>query len=102
MSEYTATVEPDLDVQTLLSMHLLQIAKTSAITITLLLSLAWSGSVLAQSTDDKPKPDNTAVNKRDQIPGEATADQQKMNSADRDNAAKIRRSVMADKSLSTY
>jgi hyperosmotically inducible periplasmic protein len=102
MSEYTATVEPDLDVQTLLSMHLLQIAKTSAITITLLLSLAWTGLVLAQSTDDKPKPDNTAVNERDQTPGEATADQQKMNVADRDTTAKIRRAVMADKSLSTY
>ena len=83
-------------------MHLLQFTKTSAITITLLLSLSWSGSVLAQSTDDKTKPDNTAVNKRDQNPGEATADQQKMNAADRDNTAKIRRSVIADKSLSTY
>jgi hypothetical protein len=78
MSGYTA-VKPDLDVQALLSMHPLQIARTSAITITLLLSLAWSGSVLAQSTDDKPKPDNTAVNKRDQTAGEATADKQKMN-----------------------
>jgi osmotically-inducible protein OsmY len=58
--------------------------------------------VVAQSTDDKTKPDNTAVNKRDQSPGEATADQQKMNAADRDTTAKIRRSVMADKSLSTY
>jgi hypothetical protein len=83
-------------------MHLLKMTKTSAITITLSLGLSWAGPVVAQSTDDKTKPDNTAVNKRDQSPGEATADQQKMNAADRDTTAKIRRSVMADKSLSTY
>jgi len=39
---------------------------------------------------------------RDQNPGQATADQQKMNAADRDITARIRRSLMADKSLSTY
>ncbi len=33
---------------------------------------------------------------------EATADQQKMNPEDRNLAAKIRTSIMADKSLSTY
>ncbi len=48
------------------------------------------------------KPDNTATNKRDRQPGAVTADQQKMNSADRNLTAKIRKSVMADKSLSTY
>jgi hyperosmotically inducible protein len=57
----------------------------------------------AQTPDSGPiKPDNTAVNKRDTNPGEATADQQKMNAADRDMTAKIRKWVMADKSLSTY
>lgn len=58
------------------------------------------GFLHAQSTDKKP--DNTAVNKRDQNPGEATADQQKMNATDRYLTAKIRKSIMADKSLSTY
>src|ERR1700694_4526407 len=58
--------------------------------------------VYATSTDSKPKPDNTAVNKRDQNPGEATADQQKMNAADRALTAKIRKAVMADKNLSSY
>jgi hypothetical protein len=58
--------------------------------------------VYAQSTDPKPQPDNTAVNKRDQNPGEVTADQQKMNAADRALTAKIRKAVIADKSLSTY
>ena len=83
-------------------MHLSQITKTSVIAFTLLLGLSSAGRVHGQSTDDKPKPDNTAVNKRDQSPGEATADQQKMNAADRALTAKIRKAVMADKNLSTY
>jgi hyperosmotically inducible periplasmic protein len=53
-----------------------------------------------QATD--PKPDNTKVNERDRNAGEVTADQQKVNATDRDLTRKIRRSVMADKSLSTY
>ncbi len=53
-----------------------------------------------QSTDTQP--DNTKVNKRDRNPGEATADQQKSNTSDRDITRDIRRSLMADKSLSTY
>jgi osmotically-inducible protein OsmY len=81
-------------------MRLSQVTKMSIVAITLL-GLSLSAPVHAQS-DDKTKPDNTAVNKRDRNPGEATADQQKMDAADRDNTAKIRRSVMADKSLSTY
>jgi hyperosmotically inducible periplasmic protein len=56
----------------------------------------------AQSGDGQVKPDNTKVNRRDQDPGAATADQQKMNPADRALTAKIRKSVMADKGLSTY
>jgi osmotically-inducible protein OsmY len=59
-----------------------------------------TGALHAQ--DAKTKPDNSAVNKRDQNPGEATADDQKMNATDRGITAKIRKSVMADKSLSTY
>jgi hyperosmotically inducible protein len=46
--------------------------------------------------------DNTKVNKRDRNSGEVTADQQKANAADRDLTKKIRQSVIADKSLSTY
>jgi hyperosmotically inducible protein len=51
---------------------------------------------------DTPKPDNTKVNKRDKNPGEVTADQQKENATDRDLTKNIRRSIMADKGLSTY
>ena len=82
-------------------MQLLSITKAQILTSALLLAV-WVGPVHAQPADDKTKPDNTAVNKRDQNPGEATADQQKMNPADRALTAKIRKAVMADKSLSTY
>jgi hyperosmotically inducible periplasmic protein len=56
----------------------------------------------AQSTPPQTQPDNTKINKRDQNPGEATADQQKMNAADRALTAKIRKEVIADKGLSSY
>ena len=82
-------------------MQLLQITKTGILASGLLLSF-WIGPVYAQATDDTTKPDNTSVNKRDRNPGEATADQQKMNAADRALTAKIRKSVVADKSLSSY
>jgi hyperosmotically inducible periplasmic protein len=56
-----------------------------------------------QTPDDgSPKPDNTKVNQRDRNAGEVTADQQKMNATDRELTRKIRRSIVADKSLSTY
>jgi osmotically-inducible protein OsmY len=55
----------------------------------------------AQSSDT-PKPDNTTVNKRDRDADQATADQQKSNRPDRELTKDIRRSIMADKSLSTY
>jgi len=51
---------------------------------------------------EKPAADNTKVNKRDRKPSEPTADQGKNNVSDRDIMQKIRKSVMDDKSLSTY
>ncbi|MDP8988686.1 MAG: BON domain-containing protein [Acidobacteriota bacterium] len=47
-------------------------------------------------------PDNTKVNKRDRAAGEATADQQKNNRSDLDLTKDIRKSIVDDKSLSTY
>jgi len=47
-------------------------------------------------------PDNTGVNKRDRDPSEATADKQKETKEDRELAREIRKSLMADKILSTY
>jgi hyperosmotically inducible protein len=82
-------------------MHFFQISKTNVITLALLLG-CWAGHVNAQSSDDQTKSDNTAVNKGDGGRGAVTADQQRMNAADRKITAKIRRSIMADKSLSVY
>jgi osmotically-inducible protein OsmY len=61
---------------------------------------ATAGVVAAQ--DSPTKPDNTKVNQRDRNSGEVTADDQKMSAADRDLTAKIRKAIVADKSLSTY
>jgi hyperosmotically inducible periplasmic protein len=46
--------------------------------------------------------DNSRVNERDRYAGEDTADQQKENEQDRELTQKVRQSVMADDSLSTY
>ena len=83
-------------------MHFFQIPKTNVITLALLLGAYWAGPVSGQSSDDQAKHDNTAVNKGDGSRGAVTADQQRMNAADRKMTAKIRRSIMADKSLSVY
>ena len=74
-------------------------APTLLLTGLLVTMAAWTNP-MPQS--DQPKADNTKVNKRDRNQGEVTADNQKMNAADRTLTAKIRKSVMADKSLSTY
>jgi len=47
-------------------------------------------------------PDNSKTNRLDREQGAITADQQAENQADRDLARKIRKSIMDDKSLSTY
>jgi osmotically-inducible protein OsmY len=75
---------------------------SKAIASALLLGSSFVIQLPAQSADAQTKPDNSAVNKRDKDPGAVTADQQKMNPADREIAAKIRKSIMADKTLSTY
>jgi osmotically-inducible protein OsmY len=65
--------------------------------------IAVTGFSYGQTPDQTtPTPDNTKVNQRDRNAAEATADQQKMNPADRALTRNIRRSIMADKSLSTY
>jgi len=69
--------------------------------IALLLTLA-SMFAGAQDSSPTPAPDNTKVNDRDRSQAEPTADQQKMNRPDRDLTRDIRRSLMQDKSLSTY
>ena len=48
------------------------------------------------------QPDNTKVNTRDRDSSQPTADKAKNNLSDRQIMQNIRKSVMADKSLSTY
>ena len=57
----------------------------------LLLSVGWA-----------QQPDNTEKNKRDRADSAVTADQQGGSEADRELARKIRKDIVADKSLSTY
>ncbi|HVW83470.1 MAG TPA: BON domain-containing protein [Bryobacteraceae bacterium] len=47
-------------------------------------------------------PDNTKMNQRDRSKSEPTADQAKNTQSDRQIMQKIRKAIMADKSLSTY
>ena len=83
-------------------MKLLKTPQTIAVALGLVFCASGPIPSQAQSTDGQTKPDNTTVNKRDTKPGEVTADQQKMNPADRTLTAKIRKAVMADKALSVY
>jgi len=53
-------------------------------------------------SQDATRPDNTKMNQRDRTAGEPTADQAKNNKSDREIMQQIRKSIIADKSLSTY
>lgn len=77
------------------------------------LSLIMTGSLLLSGvtsvlgaplprTTQQTAPDNTRANKGDVDKTATTADQQKMNPADRELTRKIRASITADKALSTY
>ena len=83
-------------------MYLAKITQTTFIAVSFMLGTSSIGALQAQSSNSQTKPDNSAVNKRDQNSDQATADKQKMNAADRGITASIRKAVMADKSLSTY
>jgi len=73
-----------------------------------LLRVVSMGALLAvgglQAADDtKPaKADNSKMNKGDNAPSATTADSQTMTASDRELAQKIRKAIVADKSLSTY
>jgi osmotically-inducible protein OsmY len=73
--------------------------KHSKLALTILSCVA---AVACYGQTSGTQPDNTKVNERDRNAGEATADQQKTNATDQEMTKKIRQSVMADKSLSTY
>jgi hyperosmotically inducible periplasmic protein len=76
--------------------------KYSKVGLTILFSAASLVSQGQTPNNSAPKPDNTKVNERDRNAGEVTADQQKTNQTDQELTRKIRQSIMADKSLSTY
>lgn len=59
-----------------------------------------AGSKGTQQTPDVD-PSTSAVNERHNLPGEANADRQSNAQSDLDLTAKIRRSIVGDKSLST-
>jgi hyperosmotically inducible protein len=71
----------------------------AALGTTLFLSASLLGSV---PQNQQPSPDNTKNNQGDASKEATTADQQKMNPADRNTTKQIRKSIMQDKSLSTY
>ena len=68
--------------------------------------LLFGVGVLTRAQDPNsqapPAADNTKTNERDRGANEPTADQQKDNPSDRDMTKQIRRSIVNDKSLSTY
>jgi len=68
-------------------------------------TLFFGASLLASSVPQngqQPAADNTKTNQGDTSKDAMTADQQKMNPADRNTTKQIRKSIMQDKSLSTY
>ena len=57
---------------------------------------------IGAAQNPQPAADNTKTNQRDRSPAERTADQAKETVSDRDIMQKIRKAIIADKSLSTY
>lgn len=69
----------------------------------LIIAFCAAGMVAsAQTSDSSTQPDNTKLNQRDRNADQPTADQQKNDRSDRMLTKNIRRSIMEDKSLSTY
>lgn len=77
-----------------------KISKGLLLTAGVVLGL-WLGAS-RQVRAQQNAPDNTKTNQGDANKGASTADQQKMNTADRSITKEIRSSIMKDKSLSTY
>jgi hyperosmotically inducible periplasmic protein len=64
--------------------------------------LLLGASVPAGLAQQQPAPDNSKTNQRDRDTTAPTADQQKINPADREITKKIRMALHNDKALSTY
>jgi hyperosmotically inducible protein len=68
---------------------------------TLIFTASLSAAPVPQS-NQQPAPDNSKTNQGDASQGAITADQQKMNPADRETSRQIRSAIVKDKTLSTY
>jgi hyperosmotically inducible protein len=68
----------------------------------MLFGVSLMAAPVPQSGQQETAPDNTKMNKGDADRDATTADQQKMNPADRDTTKQIRAAIVKDKSLSTY
>jgi hyperosmotically inducible protein len=71
-------------------------------TLKTMLLVGFCSFTITAGAQSAPQADNTKANKGDGKAGAVTADQQKMNASDTDLTKNIRKSIMADKSLSTY
>jgi hyperosmotically inducible periplasmic protein len=80
--------------------HLLKIT-SQMLLFAVALTIVFAAAARAQDSA-APSADNTKVNQRDKNKAEPTADQQKENQPDRELARQIRRSIVQDKSLSSY
>jgi hyperosmotically inducible protein len=69
---------------------------------TLVILLGNLGLWAQQQDEPAAAPDNTKVNQRDRDKSQPTAEQQKETKSDRELARQVRRSLVKDKSLSTY
>jgi len=77
--------------------------KRNMLLILLLAAAPWLGcAALGAQQSPPPAQDNTQQNQRDRSQGQPTADQAKNNVSDRDAMQKIRKSIVADKTLSSY
>jgi len=72
------------------------------VAVSLFLGASMPARLVPQDNTQQPAPDNSKTNQRDRDQSSPTADQQKMNPADRDITKKIRSAIHSDKSLSTY
>ena len=68
----------------------------------MLAALSVSSAGIWAQQAQPPAPDNTKTNQRDRAKSEPTADQAKNTVSDRDLMQKISKSIVDDKSLSTY
>ena len=80
------------------------VSTLSVLTLTVQAAIAQTADATSPPTTQNPQtaPDNTRSNQEDPSNTNQTADQQANNSTDLDIAKRIRRSIMDDKTLSTY